>query len=86
MIRNNQEKIGLAKTKTRSPSLFKKEIGDVKKAPKTKISLKPSPDLTPQELRAIKRFESGKGKYVEFGKVEDAIKWLDGKKKPKSKK
>ncbi len=53
---------------------------------KSKTPLKPSPDLTPQELRAIKRFESGKGKYVEFENAEDAIKWLDGKKKPKSKK
>lgn len=51
---------------------------------KSKTSSKPSPDLTKEELKAIERFESGKGKYVEFENVEDAIKWLDGKKqKPK---
>jgi len=36
LIRNNQEKIGLAKTKTYSPPLSKKEIEDVKKARKSK--------------------------------------------------
>jgi hypothetical protein len=46
---------------------------------KSKTSSKPSPDLTPEELEAIERFESGKGKYRHFKNAEDAIKWLHGK-------
>lgn len=47
--------------------------------PKSKSRLKPSADLTPRELKAIERFESGKGKYVNFDNVKDAIKWLNEK-------
>lgn len=46
---------------------------------KSKTPLKPSTDLTKEELEAIERLESGKGKYRHFENAEDAIKWLHGK-------
>ncbi|MGI0060975.1 MAG: hypothetical protein ACREBA_00820 [Nitrosotalea sp.] len=46
---------------------------------KSKTSSKPSPDLTPEELEVIERFESGKGKYRHFENARDEIKWLHGK-------
>ncbi|MDE1813813.1 MAG: hypothetical protein KGH87_03930 [Thaumarchaeota archaeon] len=46
---------------------------------KSKTPLKPSTDLTKEELEAIERLESGKGKYRHFKNAEDAIKWLHGK-------
>ncbi|MDE1816813.1 MAG: hypothetical protein KGI11_09695 [Thaumarchaeota archaeon] len=39
----------------------------------------PSPDLTQEELEAIERLESGKGKYRNFENAQDAIDWLHGK-------
>ncbi|MGI0087313.1 MAG: hypothetical protein ACREBI_05075 [Nitrosotalea sp.] len=46
---------------------------------KSKNSSKYSPDLSQEEIEAIERLESGKGKYKDFENVEDVIKWLHGK-------